>query len=62
MWADVGGEDARGAEVGEVEEEEQPAAQHGVEHEADRDGQLDAPGSGAAARSSAGASSGSGAG
>ena len=46
MWADVGGEDARGAEVGEVEEEEQPAAQHGVEHEADRDRELDAPGSG----------------
>ena len=49
VWADVGGEDARGAEVGEVEEEEQPAAQHGVEHEADRDGQLDAPGSGSGA-------------
>ena len=49
MWADVGGEDARGAEVGEVEEEEQPAAQHGVEHEADRDRELDAPGSGSGA-------------
>ena len=43
MWAHVRGEHARGAEVGEVEEEEQPAAQHGVEHEADRDGELDAP-------------------
>ena len=40
MWADVGGEHARGAVVGEVEEEEQPAAQDWVEHEADRDGQL----------------------
>ena len=48
VWADVRREDARAAEVGEVEEEEQPAAQHGVEHEGERHRELDAPGSGSA--------------